>query len=108
MKKNDECGFPICKYHFGTIIKMTSHDINVRKKALRNAASNFISRKDVREFIFQSKGRQCYLCGKQANEIDHKISAYQFAVNPDFDYRIMNSYENLFPICKSCNVSKEL
>lgn len=77
-----------------------------RRVYLRNAASNFIKREDVRLFIFKHKGKKCYLCGSEATQIDHRISAYRFAAYSDLDYMQMNSYENLFPICRKCNASK--
>ena len=80
--------------------------MTIRKKSLRNAASNFIARKDVRDFIFTSKGMRCYFCGEVATQIDHKISALAFATDATFDYRKMNNYENLFPICEHCNPKK--
>lgn len=107
MKDYTELNFPEWKIQFGTIKKLNTDDINKRKKILRNAASNFIKRKDVRNMIFSCKGNKCYICGANATQIDHKISALQFAINKKFDYTEMNKFDNLFPICASCNAAKK-
>lgn len=104
---SDSMHLPKWKYHFRTIKNFRHYDFNVRKKAFRNAASSFIAKKDAREYIFATKGKKCYLCGGEATQIDHKISAYAFAKDPSLDYRKLNDISNLFPICAHCNSSKE-
>lgn len=84
--------------------RMQSYDLLTRKTALRSAACAYISNSKVRECIFKHKGDRCYICGKPADSIDHKISVWKFVYHPDeFDYRRMNDYSNLFPMCMSCN-----
>ena len=84
--------------------RMQSSDTRVRMRAMRNAACGYISRKQVRDCIFSRKGDKCYMCGKPATQIDHRIPVWQFARDPkNYDYREMNYYSNLFPICQKCN-----
>lgn len=99
--------FPKSNMQFYTAIRLNKGEIEERKKILRNVASNFTRRKDVRDFIFNNKGRKCYICGAESTQIDHKISVFQFAINKKLDYRQMNSYDNLFPICEHCNAAKQ-
>lgn len=101
-----EC-FPIWTCQVPTMTRINSYDIKKRKKALRESSSSFIKRKDVREYIFIEKGEKCYLCGNVATQIDHKIPVAAFAYDRKKDIKILNSYNNLFPICKHCNVSKK-
>lgn len=100
--------FPQCMIYQNTFRKLNSSDFRIRYKALRNLSSNFIKRKEVREYIFEKKGCVCYLCGSTKNlQIDHKISVYQGAMEKIPFYTI-NSIDNLMPICKSCNASKKV
>ena len=106
MKKEDE--FPRCRIQYGTSKKLSSRDAKVRYKTLRNVSDRFISRKDVREYIFEHKGRKCYLCGSSENlQIDHKISVYRGA-HEMIPCRVINGYENLMPICRKCNSGKRV
>lgn len=103
-----EAVFPRCKPYQDTIRKLSSGNFRIRYKALRNLSNNFIKRKDVREYIFSRKGRACYLCGGTDDlQIDHKISVYQGAMN-QIPYYIINSFENLMPICRKCNSGKKV
>lgn len=83
--------------------KIEEGSFKVRLKTLRSAASNFTKREEVRSIIFSTKGTKCYICGGEATQIDHKIAVYYFARDRNLDYLKMNSYDNLFPICKRCN-----
>lgn len=105
-RPNTITDFPEWKPRTTTRYKLKSAKLDDRKKILRNAASNFVKKKDVRDCIFLHKGNKCYLCGEPATQIDHKISAYQFAVKKEINYLKMNSFDNLFPICAKCNASK--
>ena len=99
---------PSCKPYQDTIRKLNSGNFRIRYKALRNLSNNFMKRKDVREYIFSRKGRACYLCGGTDDlQIDHKISVYQGAMN-QIPYYIINSFENLMPICRKCNSGKKV
>lgn len=98
--------FPKHKYQWVTLRKLDYLPYSGRMKILRAAASGFTSKKAVREYIFQHKGTSCYICGGEATQIDHKISVYRFAENKKLDVLMMNSYDNLFPICKHCNSKK--
>ena len=103
-----ESVFPRCKPYRDTIKKLNSGNFRIRYKALRNLSNNFIKRKDVREYIFSRKGRTCYLCGGTDNlQIDHKISVYRGAMD-QIPYYIINSFENLMPICRKCNSGKKV
>ena len=98
--------FPKWKPMRSTIKLFNSNDLSIRKKVIRNAASNFIKKPKVREKLFIMKGDRCYLCGKPATQIDHKISAYRFAIDKSLDIMTMNNYDNLFPVCANCNARK--
>jgi len=99
-------GFPIWSCRHSTKIMLESYDRNIRKKAIRNCASSFIKRKDVRDYIFGAKGTQCYLCGSDATQIDHKIPVAWFADDRTMNLSGLNAFSNLFPICAKCNYSK--
>lgn len=59
---------------------MENDNFRIRYKTLRNVSSYFIGRADVREQIFEEKGRTCYLCGSTEHmQIDHVISVYEGA-----------------------------
>ena len=100
--------FPRCKPYQNTMRKLRSEDFRIRYKALRELSNGFIRRKDVREYIFSRKGGSCYICGRTDYlQIDHKISVYQGAANK-IPYYIINSFENLMPICRKCNSAKKV
>ena len=98
--------FPRWKYQFRTEKAIGNKEFRERLRILRGAASNFTRKPAVRECIFREKGKLCYICGAEATQIDHKISVYRFAKERELDFREMNSFGNLFPICAHCNSSK--
>jgi 5-methylcytosine-specific restriction enzyme A len=68
------------------------------KKFLRDRASNYTKRTQVREFIFKRDNYKCVLCGSGENlQVDHIISVYKGGQN-----RICN----LQTLCISCNAGK--
>lgn len=99
--------FPKWKPHSSTLWLIRTSDSLTRKERIRNAASNFIKRKDVREALFKIKGDKCYICGAKATQIDHKVSAYRYYIDESLDLMTMNSLDNLFPICRRCNAGKQ-
>lgn len=103
----DVIDFPKWKPRNSTLWHIDHTDTLTRRQAIRNAASNFTKRKDVREALFRIKGDKCYICGNKATQIDHKVSAYRYYWDKSLDIRTMNSFENLFPICKSCNAGRQ-
>lgn len=98
--------FPVCACRYVTKAKIESTNRAVRKRAIREVASAFIARKDVRSYIFSHKGTSCYLCGDPATQIDHRIPAARFVYDKSLKISQLNSYGNLFPICASCNSAK--
>ena len=98
--------FPAWVFSYWTKQKMQSRDWKTRMKALRSAASAFIAKETVRKCIFSHKGHRCYICGREADQIDHKIPVSQFSSDEFLDYWDMNNYDNLFPICGECNIHK--
>lgn len=67
------------------------------KKRL-NKARYYISKKEVRNYIFERDGYKCLKCGSKENlQIDHIISVYKNG---------KNELENLQTLCKKCNCSK--
>lgn len=98
--------FPKWNPQQNTLRLMRSYDLNIRKKVVRNSASNFISKSNVRKTLFELKGDKCYICGAKATQIDHKISAAAFASDITLDIWQLNCFDNLYPICAKCNNSK--
>ena len=98
--------FPMWKPQFSTLKQMRCDNVKTRKRVIRNAASSFIKKPKVREALFSLKGDRCYICGAKATQIDHRISAYEFAENTNLDIRELNAFSNLYPICGKCNSSK--
>lgn len=70
------------------------------KSYLRNAASNYIKREAVREFVFSRDNYKCVECGSENNlQIDHIESVYRGG---------QNHVDNLQTLCKSCNCAKRV
>lgn len=68
------------------------------KQYLRNLASGYASRIEVREFVFKRDGYRCVYCGaKEDLQIDHIISVYRGG---------KNKICNLQTLCGSCNAAK--
>ena len=68
------------------------------KKRIRNKANSYISKYNVRDWVFTTYGKACISCGsKEDIEIDHIVSIARGG---------KNVLSNLQPLCKSCNVSK--
>lgn len=106
---DDHKDFPPWNCQYPTVTRFKDRDRKVRMKALRISSSAFISRSDVREYIFGHKGSRCYICGADADQIDHKKPVYEYACMESEeikDFSTLNSYENLFPICRHCNASR--
>lgn len=100
--------FPRCKPNFPTLIKLGSGDFRIRYKTLRNISSYFTVKPEVRNAIFEQKGKTCYLCGSSEDmQLDHVISVYKGAKNM-IPYDVINSFENLMPICRRCNSGKRV
>lgn len=86
--------------------KMKSDNFKERYKALRNASSNFIKRKYVRDYLLKKYNHKCYICGSSEDlQIDHIVSVYKFA-SERLDPFVLNSDENLAVICSKCNSAK--
>jgi 5-methylcytosine-specific restriction endonuclease McrA len=72
------------------------------KKYIRNASSNYIKRKAVRDFIFSRDQYKCIKCGSTEDlQIDHIVSVYKIGLSA-------NHIENLQTLCKVCNAGKEV
>lgn len=68
------------------------------KKYLRNQASNYIKRIEVRNFVFRRDNYRCVQCGSSDKlEVDHIISVYRGG---------KNKICNLQTLCRSCNAGK--
>jgi 5-methylcytosine-specific restriction endonuclease McrA len=98
--------FPKWRIHNYTLLKFNSIDFKTRYKALRNASSGFIKRKDVRDIIFKRDNYKCVICGGNKNlTIDHIISVWQVAKD-NFPISLLNTEKNLRTLCQKCNFSK--
>lgn len=49
----EEAEFPKCRIYLPTARKLQSRNIKIRYKTLRDVSNRFISRKDVRKYIFE-------------------------------------------------------
>ena len=101
-----EDGFLIWNPPFRTAVKIESRNFDIRFKALRSSSGNFISRKCVREYIFNRDGHKCQNCGAVSRlHIDHIKSVCYAATYPEF-IPFLNKKENLQLLCISCNSKK--
>lgn len=106
MARPRQDGFPTWKPRRVTVQKIKSDNLKERYKALRNASSNFIKRKDVRNYILSKYNNRCYICGSSCDlQVDHIISVYKFATEK-LEPFLLNSEDNLAAICKKCNSAK--
>lgn len=102
-----EVVFPKWKPMRSTLKALESNNKAKRQRALRISSRNFISRKDVREYIFSRDGYKCCICGSKNNlQIDHIVSIYKYAANK-LDYSHINDESNLQVLCRHCNSSKK-
>ncbi len=105
IKTGLEC-FPQWNPQFYTKKRFESGDFKIRLNALRNSSSSFISRKDVRDYIFERDGHKCVMCTSvKSLSIDHIISVYAVA-SKLYPVEKLNLKENLQTLCGSCNSKK--
>ena len=75
-------------------------------KHFRSSSSGYISKKSVRDYIFNRYNNKCNYCSSDENlQIDHiesVLSCYQKG-----HLYFCNSIENLQLLCKKCNLSKK-
>ena len=103
----DDLNFPKWNPRWQTIRNINSDNLKIRYKALRNASSNFIARKDVKEYIKAKYQNNCCICGSREHlQIDHVVSVLQFA-QKRLPYKDLNKEDNLALLCRSCNAAKE-
>ena len=77
------------------------------KKYLRSCGHNFVSRPEVREFVFARDNHECVECGNSNQlEVDHKVSIYR-VFKDGIDIREVNHLDNLQTLCKRCNSGKK-
>jgi len=87
-----------------TLTKLSSKDFKIRYKAYRSIASQYIHKKQVRDF-YLNKSTVCKFCGATENlHIDHIISVYTCA-QEIIDCKCMNCEKNLRVLCGSCNMA---
>lgn len=100
-------GLPQWKPHWTTITKADSPNREKRMKTIRNCASNFIKKKEVKEFVFSRDNYKCVYCGTTKNlTVDHIVSVYLFATGK-YDFEKLNDYSNLQTLCSNCNSAKK-
>lgn len=89
-----------------TASRFDCSDFKIRYKALRNASSAFIKRKDVRQIILTAHNNKCTKCGSTDNlEIDHIVSVYLCAKGR-IDVKDLNVFNNLRVLCNKCNAGR--
>lgn len=97
--------FPAWNPQLGTIFRMRS--INKKKafKAFRNSCGGFITKKIVRQIVFERDDFTCNICGSNKNlTIDHIKSVVRCFQEEELEY--CNLSINLQTLCKSCNSKK--
>lgn len=78
------------------------------KAYLRSCGSNFIARREVREFVLTRDNNKCDYCGKIAElQIDHIVSIYR-GWKENIPLNLINHLDNLQTLCRSCNSRKEV
>lgn len=76
-------------------------------KYLRGCGNNYISREEVREYVFNKYNHKCIECGSEEQlQIDHIISIYQ-VFKKKHTLEEINNLSNLQTLCKSCNSRKK-
>lgn len=92
-----ELFYSILRYVDDSMQRYVNDKETIRKR-IRNKANNYISKPNVREWVFTAYGEVCISCGsKEDIQLDHVISIAKCG---------KNTLSNLQPLCKSCNVSK--
>lgn len=77
------------------------------KQYLVACGHNFVSRPEVREFVFARNAYKCAECDfDKTLEVDHVISIYR-VFKDGIDIRKINHLDNLQTLCKSCNSRKK-
>ena len=98
--------FPKWKLHWYNEKYLYWNNTKIRAKTIRNASSNFIAKKNVKEYIFNRDNNKCVKCGSEENlQIDHIISVYK-VINNEYPLDKLNIEENLQTLCKRCNIEK--
>ena len=68
------------------------------KKQIRNKATAYTSKNNVRDWVLTTYGNACLSCGSKKNiELDHIMPISRGG---------KNKLSNLQPLCKKCNTSK--
>lgn len=76
-------------------------------KYLRSCGQTFISRQEVREFVFSKDNYKCVECDTSENlQVDHIVSIYR-VFKDGIDIREINNIDNLQTLCGSCNSRKK-
>ena len=97
---------PPWKMNNKTLSRVYHSNFRIRYNALRTASSSYISKKEVRDIIFNKSNHTCQGCGSKNDlTIDHIQSVYNLAKNYG-DIEILNSIENLTTLCRICNSTK--
>ena len=97
---------PKIKIYGPTYRNLHSESFKVRYKALKGISTRYVNNPKVRKIILEKTNGYCSECGSNKYiQIDHIVSIYRYALNKG-DYRELNSYENLQPLCRSCNAKK--
>jgi hypothetical protein len=90
----------VSKANFIIKKKYKNHCIQLEKERQipRINAQKFISKKEVREYVFNKYGKICLCCGSTENiSLDHIVPVSKNG---------KNKLNNLQPLCVSCNSSK--
>lgn len=77
-------------------------------KYLRHCASNYIKRKEVRQFVLERDNHQCIICHcTEGLQVDHKVSVYR-GWKENIPIEEINSVKNLQTLCIKCNAGKRV
>jgi len=90
------------------VINIIEESINGRDKykALRSSSSNFVSKKEVRSYIFERDNFKCVECGStEMLTIDHINSVWSAFMGLS-SIKKLNIKQNLQVLCLKCNSGK--
>lgn len=106
--------FPVWKPYFASgsfnseyTLKSMLNSERVAYEKLRNSSAGFISRKEVRSYIFKRDGYKCVICNStEVLTIDHIISVSGCAYRKLIPWEDLNGEGNLQTLCNICNARK--
>jgi hypothetical protein len=96
---------PVLKYRYGG--GHYRHETRVNfYNALKYSSAYYVTKPEVRNFVFERNNHTCVLCGTKENlSVDHIVSIYACSVG-EIPLDKLNHIDNLQTLCRSCNSAK--